>query len=203
MGLPAGRPSRPAELNATDPPSAPSECQPGGAGWHRVAPGWRTGSAAPPAGAADPGTGLLGRGVYIRASVHFHFSPFIRAKARVDIPENAKDLLDLAQAVLARHKADGAESVLAILKADWTTVGPLVAQGLDQHAKAENYRLLMEKAYEERDLVEQKVRPLLTRSRDILTGAYGPGNMRKLGDHGFTVDDPPRAARPARKAPTA
>ena len=68
-----------------------------------------------------------------------------------------------------------------------------------KHALAEDLRRQMEKAYEERDAVVAQVQPLVTRSRDILTGVYGTTNMRKLGDHGFTVDDSPRAAKAVAK----
>ena len=114
------------------------------------------------------------------------------AKARVPIPENPKELLDLAQSIITKRVADKAASPLAGIGAEWDTAAPLVAKAIEKHELAEDLRRQMERAYEERDNVVKQVQPLITRSRDILTGFYGPANMRKLGEHGFTVDDTAR-----------
>jgi hypothetical protein len=38
--------------------------------------------------------------------------------------------------------------------------------------------------------VVKQTTPLVQRTRDMLQGLYGPANLRKMGEHGFTVNDP-------------
>ncbi len=114
---------------------------------------------------------------------------------RVEIPRNAKDLLVLAEDILAKHTADGAASPLNLLEdITWATEGPKVATALAKHDEAEHYRLLMEKAYRERDLLMKETGIIVKNSRDLLTGIHRE-NMKRLGDWGFSVDHSPKAKK--------
>lgn len=120
------------------------------------------------------------------------------------MPKNPKEQLELGAKIYAKHQADNNESALAGIASEWAGLGPQLAPALAAHERAEKLRKQMEDAYEERDRVAAKTLELTQRSRDILQGHYGAANVRKMGEHGFTVDDSPRAAKPAAvKAPKA
>ena len=108
---------------------------------------------------------------------------------RVVISKNVEELLKLGKAVLKKHQALGKDSPLNMLP--WGKVGPSIDKALEQHKLAEKLRRDMEKAYESRDKKIPAIRNILLRSRDLLKGIYR-GEMRKLGDFGFTVDSTPR-----------
>lgn len=113
-------------------------------------------------------------------------------KMRVVIPKSPSDMLDLGAAVYAKHLADGASSVLKNLQDhDWAVEGPKIALAKIEHDKAEDFKLKMEKAYKDRDLLMAPVKDTLLSSRDLLTGVMR-SNMKRLGDWGFTVNDSPK-----------
>jgi len=111
------------------------------------------------------------------------------AKVRIPLPTNPKQQLELGATIYAKHQTDGSSSPLAGLNAQWAALGPQLASALNAHERAEQLRRQMEAAYEERDKAAEEAFRLIQRSRDILEGHYGPDSVRKLGDHGFTVDD--------------
>lgn len=108
---------------------------------------------------------------------------------RVVISKNVEELLKLAKAVLKKHQALGKDSPLSMLR--WGKVGPSIDKAIEQHKLAEKLRRDMEKAYESRDRKIPAIKDIMRRSRDLLKGIYR-GEMRKLGDFGFTVDSSPR-----------
>lgn len=113
-------------------------------------------------------------------------------KMRVVIPTAPADLLELEAAVYAKHLADGASSVLKNLEdRDWAVDGPKIALAKIEHDKAEDFKLKMEKAYKNRDLLMAPIKDTLLSSRDVLTGIMR-SNMKRLGDWGFTVNDTPK-----------
>ena len=117
------------------------------------------------------------------------------AKARIPLPRNPAELLKLGQDIFNKHQEDGAASPLAGISAEWAEDGALLPEALEAHLEAEEHRRKAEAAFERRDNVVTKATPMVQRSRDILQGHYGTANLRKLGDHGFTVDDSPRGPK--------
>lgn len=119
----------------------------------------------------------------------------IPKKMRVVIPTAPTELLLLEAAVYAKHLADGATSVLKTMQDhDWTIEGPKIALAKVEHDKAEDYKLKMEKAYRNRDLLMEPLKDTLLASRDVLTGVMR-SNMKRMGDWGFTVNDTPKAKK--------
>ncbi len=115
-------------------------------------------------------------------------------KPRIPLPNNkdAKGVLDLAAAIVKKHQADGAASVIrGELKNDVDAAAAKVAQGLDLHAQALAMKKTLEDLYEKRDLIVEEWVPLNQRVNKSLQGEYAK-NLRRMGDHGFTVDDTPR-----------
>lgn len=115
--------------------------------------------------------------------------------SRVTIPGNPEDLLALAKSVLKKHNALGKDSPLKMIKLG--KIGPVVDKALENHKQAERLRREMERAYESRDKKIVAIKDILRRSRDLLKGLYR-GQMRKLGDFGFTVDSTPRKKKKAK-----
>ena len=125
-------------------------------------------------------------------------------RPRIPIPgrKNPSGILALADKVYAKHLADGAASKLGATVPEWATVGPKIATGLARDKRAKELEKELEKIYEERDNIAFEALPLVQRSGKVLRGAYGEQNLRQMGDHGYVVDDTPRAPK-APKAPKA
>ncbi len=129
-------------------------------------------------------------------------------RARIPIP-NKTDVfgtLTLAAKLYEKHQTDGADSVIrGELKTDLEAVGPDIALGLKYHAQAEAMKKKLEDLYELRDNIADRARPVVQRSSKSLQGEYGTKNLRRMGDHGFIVDDTPKAPKQpkAPKAPKA
>jgi hypothetical protein len=115
---------------------------------------------------------------------------------------NPSGILALADRIFARHMADGAASKLGATVPEWATVSPKIADGLARDKRAKELVKELEKLYEERDNTAFECLPLIQRSAKVLRGVYGEQNLRQMGDHGYTVDDTPRAPN-ALKAPKA
>ena len=108
--------------------------------------------------------------------------------ARVNVPTNPDDLIALAQAIVKKHKADGAGSPLAALNMTEMDTKTIAAE-----SAAQLYRDA-EKATQERDLalgsgnpVKGTVLNYVRSVRDVLSG-INKGNEQALGDWGFEVD---------------
>ena len=123
--------------------------------------------------------------------------------ARVNVPTNPDDLIALAQAIVTKHKADGAGSPLAAL--NMTEMGTkTIAADTQNQSAAQLYRDA-EKATQDRDLalgsgnpVKESVLNYVRSVRDILSG-INKGNEQALGDWGFEVD---QSTAPASKKTT-
>ena len=113
------------------------------------------------------------------------------SKARVMIPTNPSELLQLAQAIKQKHDALGDASPLKSL--DWTANGPVIAQATAFDGQATQLRRDAEKATASRDNLVEEVSELVRQCRDVLLGTYR-SNPRTLGDFGFDVNDTPQAA---------
>ena len=113
------------------------------------------------------------------------------AKARVEIPRNVQDLLELAEFIRNKHEADGESSVLnALQDQNWSDLSPKLTQCLQLHLRAEELRRQMELTYRERDLLLKPIDGTVRASRDLLTGVYRV-NPKRLGEWGFKVSDRP------------
>ena len=124
--------------------------------------------------------------------------------ARVKIPKNKALAIALAQAVLAKHKADGAASPLSTLN---------IADMTDKTGTADTQNQLSQKLYRDAETATQNsdialgldyttpgtVNYYLAATRDLLLGIY-KGNEQKLGDWGFEVDQSTAAQSAAVKA---
>ena len=123
-------------------------------------------------------------------------------RPRIPVP-TAKDpvgVLDLASLVLKKHLADGKDSPLrGQLKADFDAVAADIAAGLKDNADAKDLAKQLEAVYERRNNRVARVQPLLPRVSKALQSEYGPTGLRRMGEHGFTVDDSPRPAKPKPK----
>jgi len=123
--------------------------------------------------------------------------------ARVNVPTNPDDLIALAQAIVTKHKADGAGSPLAALNMTEMDTKTIAADTQNKSA-AQLYRDA-EKATQDRDLalgsgnpVKGSVLNYVRSVRDILSG-INKGNEQALGDWGFEVD---QSTAPASKKTT-
>ena len=126
------------------------------------------------------------------------------AKARIPIPrvKDAPELLKLSGKIYAKHQTDGVNSpVRGELAGDWATVGPKIVQAQADHDEAKRLEKIIEKHYQNRDLVLAEVEPVVKQTRDLLVGFYGQKKLRHMGDHGFVVNDtplPPKGDTPAK-----
>ena len=125
------------------------------------------------------------------------------ATSRPRIPVSAtKDpvgVLDLAGLVLKKHQDDGKDSPLrGQLKADFEAVAADIAAGLQDDADAKKLTKQLEVLYERRNNHVARIQPLLPRVSKALQSEYGPTNLRRMGEHGFTVDDSARPTPPAK-----
>lgn len=127
---------------------------------------------------------------------------------RIPIPVNPDDQITLAKAVLAKHKALGAQSPLSGL--DMAAFEAQLTIADAQNVLAKQLARDAEAATQARDgalgspkgpEVPGTVKFFLRAGRDALA-AVNRGNEKKLGDFGYTVDDsprPPAAAKPKPK----
>ena len=121
------------------------------------------------------------------------------SKARVAIPINPRELIDLCLSIVGEHQKQGKSSPLNILK--WEDINGSVSEA-DQADKkiAELYRELNKLTQRRKSLVEntQGLGDFARQSRDILSGVYR-NEMKRLADFGFEVSDSPKVRKPAEK----
>ncbi len=111
------------------------------------------------------------------------------AKAKVTIPTNVQELLELADFIQAKHSEDGESSVLSAMPDN--TIADMQTKAdtcLQHHLHAEELRRQMELAYRERDLLFKPIAETVKATRDLLLGVHRK-NPKKLGDWGFVVSD--------------
>ena len=114
------------------------------------------------------------------------------AKARVSIPVNPGDLIDLCVAIAAENKDQGKDSPLSIL--DWAEFNPIIVEANDLDDKITNMSRELEKLTQRRKTLVEKTDGLADfarQSRDVLSGVFR-NEMKKLGDFGFDVNDSPK-----------
>jgi len=111
-------------------------------------------------------------------------------QSRIQIPRQPEKLIQLAQAIYAKHTELGTASPLNAL--DWEEKVTVLNEALAAHKQAEEYKRQMEKAYQQRDNLVDDITEWVRQSRDVLKGIHRQ-EMKKLGDFGFEVDDSPRS----------
>lgn len=123
---------------------------------------------------------------------------------RINIPSNPDQLIKLALAIVAKHKALGTASPLNGIE-DIDTFEPQATAADTNNTLADQLHNQTETATEARDnalgpdtTTAGSVRFFVTASRDVLA-AVNKGSEHKLGDWGFAVDASPQAT-PAAKA---
>jgi hypothetical protein len=116
--------------------------------------------------------------------------------ARVVIPRNPDELIDLGEGIIEKHNEDPATSPIAGL--DMAEFEQLVLDAKKKNAEAKKLRKDAETATEDRDSLlghrkDQNSNTLgtvlnyVSRSRDILLGNFR-GTEQHLGDYGFVVN---------------
>jgi hypothetical protein len=116
--------------------------------------------------------------------------------ARVVIPRNPEELIDLGEGIIEKHNEDPTTSPIAGL--DMAEFEQLVTDAKKKNAEAKKLRKDSETATEDRDSLlghrkDQNSNTLgtvlnfVSRSRDILLGNFR-GNEQHLGDYGFVVN---------------
>jgi len=118
------------------------------------------------------------------------------AKPRIPIPENPTELLALGKSCYTAHQAAGTKSPLAGIADDWTAMAPLITQAQADDAEAKRLERELEKVYERRNKVTGPLTELARRSKDILSGHFGPARIHEMGDFGYTVDATPKPPKP-------
>lgn len=117
------------------------------------------------------------------------------SKARVVIPSNPAELLDLAKKVSDKHIADAATSPLnSLVDNKWSVTQPFIAPALAKHIEAEGLKKKMEEAYRERDKHYSEIEESVKASRDVLMG-INKKNPKVLGQWGFVVNDTPKESK--------
>ena len=104
----------------------------------------------------------------------------------IRIPSNTVLFCDLLENLLNAHKSKEAESPLSGL--DWADTEAQLSALRAKHAEMEEARRTAERLREERDQIKRVLKELVRHARDILKGIHR-GELRKLGEYGFTVDD--------------
>ncbi|MCH8317321.1 MAG: hypothetical protein IIA88_02295 [Bacteroidetes bacterium] len=117
---------------------------------------------------------------------------------RVNIPKNPDKLLHLAEDIVQKHNKDGANSVLTAV-VDMPKFVTRTADGRTDHKTAIQLR-------KDSETISEKLQKALgvhkdqkttnpghiiyqvKQIRDVLSGKFR-GNLKKLGDWGFQVDD--------------
>lgn len=116
--------------------------------------------------------------------------------ARVVIPRNPDELIELGEGIVERHNVDPATSPLAGL--NMAEFEQLVISSKAKNTEAKKLRRDSEMATEDRDSLlghrkdqnsntEHTVLNYVSRSRDILLGNFR-GKEQHLGDYGFEVN---------------
>lgn len=114
---------------------------------------------------------------------------------RVNIPKNAKELLDLAATIFKKHTDLGSTSPLnAMVSHNWSDNGSKIAVCLEKHQLAETLAKQAEEAYRDRDLLLSEITESVKASRDILIGVYRE-TPKTLGEFGFEVNDTARVTK--------
>lgn len=124
------------------------------------------------------------------------------AKARVGIPINHGELIDLCVSIGKTHTKQGAKSPLSIL--EWDDINPAITEADELDDKINEMTREIEKLTQRRKTLVEKADGLgdfARQARDILTGVYR-NEMKKLGDFGFDVNDSPKAKKTAEKKTT-
>ncbi|KAA9331523.1 hypothetical protein F0P96_14895 [Hymenobacter busanensis] len=123
-------------------------------------------------------------------------------KPRIEIPENAGELLKLSASVYAQHQKLAAKSPLNALEEGptWADAGGSVATAQELQSRIEQAEKDLKVMYGQRNQYLDVLTPLVRRSRDLLSGVHSQ-NLRRLGEYGFDVVE--AAAGKAGPAPTA
>jgi len=106
--------------------------------------------------------------------------------SKIKIPSNTVHFCDLLENLHNAHKSKGDVSPLSSL--DWTGMEMKISTLREKHAEMEEARRSAEQLREERDIAKRKLKELVRHARDILKGIHR-GELRELGEYGFTVDD--------------
>lgn len=127
----------------------------------------------------------------------------VTPRPRIKIPtvKDAPGVFDLAGKILDKHQTDGVDSpIRGQLKTDLEAVAADITEGVKDNAEVKALEKKIEEIYQRRNNRAVRVQPLLPRVSKALQGEYGATGSRKLGGHGFVVDDSPKAAKAPKAA---
>ena len=120
-------------------------------------------------------------------------------KGRVSIPQNALELLTLANKVFTKHRSDAATSILnSMIDQNWNMSGPKIVECTALHNQAEALKAQMEQVYRQRDLLFPEIDSIVRDTRSFLKGVYSK-NPKKLGEWGYEIDDTAPVSKKAAK----
>lgn len=116
-----------------------------------------------------------------------------KQNVRIAIPLNPTLLILLAVAIKIQHEKLGIKSPLAVL--DWEKNGPVIGEAAEVDGKLQGLEKELEKLFGRRKvLLDGSLSEFVRSCRDVLTGTCR-GELRKLIDFGFEVDDTPKAKK--------
>ena len=122
-------------------------------------------------------------------------------KGSVAIKRNPEQLLKLGGDIYAKHQLDGPASPLkSLADTNWDITGPKIALGLQNHAKAEDFKRQMELAYQERDKILVELEEIVRNSAALLKGIYR-NSPKKLGEWGFDISESSSSKKTATTSP--
>lgn len=114
---------------------------------------------------------------------------------RIPISRNPAEILELAASVNKKHTELGAASPLTSMEDfNWRDVGPKLVEASATQERIDKLEKQLEELYGERDRHLPAIKGALASSRNVLKGIYA-GNLKKLGEWGFTVDHTPKAPK--------
>lgn len=118
-----------------------------------------------------------------------------KQNSRITIPVNPTLLILLAVAIKKQHEKLGNKSPLAVLK--WDENGPVIDGAEEVDGKLQELDKEIEKLFGHRKvLLDDSLVEFVRSCRDVLIGTYR-GELRKLIDFGFAVNDMPKAKKTA------
>ncbi|RYY99051.1 MAG: hypothetical protein EOO11_06185 [Chitinophagaceae bacterium] len=114
---------------------------------------------------------------------------------RIPIPKDPESMLALAGDVHKKHEELGTASpLLAMEDFNWREVAPQLATATALQEQINDLENRLEILYQERNRHLPAIKGALASSRNLLKGVHA-GNLKKLGDYGFTVDHTPLAKK--------
>lgn len=106
---------------------------------------------------------------------------------RISTPRNPTEFLGLCAELVKKHKEDGADSPLNVIKGfNWETVANIVEDANACSKEASDLKTRAATLNQKRDADIEQLKPVLEAAKKTLSGVHHQ-NQRKLSEWGFTV----------------